>query len=52
MAHNGPEFFTKAVREWIVTVGGKTANIEPGPLLENGYCESFNFKLRNELLNG
>ena len=39
---NGPEFIAKAVREWIVAVGAKTAFIEPGSPWENGYCESFN----------
>jgi len=48
----GPEFIAKAVREWIVAVGAKTAFIEPGSPWENGYCESFNSKLRDELLNG
>ncbi|GAU83472.1 mobile element protein [Bosea sp. BIWAKO-01] len=49
---NGPEFAAKAVREWITAVGAKTAFIEPGSPWENGYCESFNSKLRDELLNG
>ena len=49
---NGPEFIAKAVREWISAVGAKTAFIEPGSPWENGYCESFNSKLRDELLNG
>jgi transposase InsO family protein len=40
------------VREWITAVGAKTAFIEPGSPWENGYCESFNAKLRDELLNG
>ena len=48
----GPEFVAKAVREWIAAVGAKTAYIEPGSPWENGYCESFNSKLRDELLNG
>ncbi len=47
----GPEFIAKAVREWIAAVGAKTAFIEPGSPWENGYCESFNSKLRDELLN-
>jgi transposase InsO family protein len=42
----------KAVRDWIAAVGAKTAFIEPGSPWENGYCESFNSKLRDELLNG
>jgi putative transposase len=49
---NGPEFIAKAVREWIVAVGARTAFIEPGSPWENGYCESFNARLRDELLNG
>jgi hypothetical protein len=49
---NGPEFIAQAVREWIAAVGAKTALIEPGSPWENGYCESFNSKLRDELLNG
>jgi putative transposase len=49
---NGPEFIAEAVREWIAAVGAKTAFIEPGSPWENGYCESFNSKLRDELLNG
>jgi putative transposase len=49
---NGPEFIAKAVREWITAVGARTAFIEPGSPWENGYCESFNSKLRDELLNG
>ena len=48
---NGPEFIAKAVRQWIAAVGAKTAYIEPGSPWENGYCESFNSKLRDELLN-
>jgi putative transposase len=49
---NGAEFVAKAVREWITAVGAKTAYIEPGSPWENGYCESFNSKLRDELLKG
>jgi transposase InsO family protein len=49
---NGPEFIAKAVRGWVDAVGAKTAFIEPGSPWENGYCESFNSKLRDELLNG
>ena len=49
---NGPEFVALALRDWIVAVGPKTAYIEPGSPWENGYCESFNGKLRDELLNG
>lgn len=49
---NGPEFVALALRDWIAAVGAKTAYIEPGSPWENGYCESFNGKLRDELLNG
>ena len=49
---NGPEFIAKVVRDWIAAVGARTAFIEPGSPWENGYCESFNSKLRDELLNG
>ena len=49
---NGPEFVAKAVQGWIAAVGAKTAYIEPGSPWENGYVESFNSKLRDELLNG
>jgi putative transposase len=48
---NGSEFTAKATREWIGSVGVKTAYIEPGSPWENGYNESFNGKLRDELLN-
>ena len=42
----------KAVRDWIAAVGAKTAYIEPGSPWENGYCESVNARLRDELLDG
>jgi transposase InsO family protein len=42
----------QAVRDWISAVGSKTAHIEPGSPWENGYVESFNARLRDELLNG
>ena len=48
---NGPEFTAKAVREWLGRIGVKTLFIEPGSPWENGYVESFNGKLRDELLN-
>jgi len=47
---NGPEFTAKKVREWLTKVGVKTLFIEPGSPWENGYCESFNGRLRDELL--
>ena len=49
---NGAEFTAKAVREWLARVGVQTLFIEPGSPWENGYVESFNGKLRDELLNG
>ena len=49
---NGPEFVAKTVQEWITAVGAKTAYIAPGSPWENGYIESFNARLRDELLNG
>ncbi|NOD65878.1 MULTISPECIES: IS3 family transposase [unclassified Ruegeria] len=49
---NGPEFIAQAVRDWIAAVGAQTAYIEPGSPWENGYCESFNGRFRDELLNG
>jgi putative transposase len=49
---NGPEFVAAAVRAWVAAVGAKTACIEPGSPWENGYIESFNARLRDELLNG
>jgi putative transposase len=49
---NGPEFTAKAVRGWLERLGVKTLFIEPGSPWENGYIESFNGKLRDELLNG
>ena len=47
---NGPEFIATALREWLGRLGTKTLYIEPGSPWENGYCESFNSKLRDELL--
>lgn len=48
---NGPEFVAEKVRSWIMAVGARTAFIEPGSPWENGYCEAFNARFRNELLN-
>jgi putative transposase len=48
---NGPEFTAKRVREWLQHVKVKTLFIEPGSPWENGYVESFNGKLRDELLD-
>jgi putative transposase len=49
---NGPEFIAEELRKWLGKVGTKTLYIEPGSPWENGYCESFNGKLRDEFLNG
>ncbi len=49
---NGSEFTAIAVREWLKRLGVKALFIEPGSPWENGYIESFNGKLRDELLNG
>ena len=46
---NGPEFTAKSVRKWLGRLGVKTLFIEPGSPWENGYIESFNCKLRDEL---
>ena len=48
---SGPEFTAKAIRNWLSRMGVKTLFIEPGSPWENGYIESFNGKLRDELLN-
>jgi len=49
---NGSEFTATPVREWLAKVGVKTLYIERGSPWENGYVESFNGRLRDELLNG
>ena len=49
---NGPEMVAKQLREWLARLGTQTLYITPGSPWENGYCESFNGKLRDELLNG
>ncbi len=48
---NGPEFTAKVIRRWLNRVGVKALFIEPGSPWENGCIESFNDKLRDELLN-
>jgi transposase InsO family protein len=48
---NGAKFTAKAVREWLSQLGVKTLYIEPGSPWENGYVESFNGELRDELLD-
>lgn len=49
---NGPEFIAIALREWLKKLEVQPLFIEPGSPWENGYCESFNGKMRYELLNG
>ena len=48
---NGGEFTAEVVRDWLKHLQVKTLYIEPGSPWENGYNESFNGKLRDELLN-
>ena len=48
---NGTEFTAREIRKWLGRLGVKTLFIEPGSPWENGYIESFNGKLRDELLN-
>jgi transposase InsO family protein len=48
---NGPEFTAREIRRWLARIGVKTLFIERGSPWENGYIESFNGKLRDELLN-
>jgi len=49
---NAPEFVARELRKWLGRLGTGTLYIEPGSPWENGYCESFNGKLRDECLNG
>ena len=51
-SENGPEFIAQKVRDWIAADGAKTDYIEPDSPWENGICESFNARFRDELLNG
>ena len=48
---NGPEFIAKGIRAWMAGAGLETLYIGPGAPWENGYAESFNSKVRDELLN-
>lgn len=48
---NGPEFISRAVKDWLTRVGAQTAYIEPGKPWQNGTEESFNGKFRDECLN-
>ena len=49
---NGAEFIALELQDWLKRLKVKTLYIEPGSPWENGYCESFNGKMRDELLNG
>ena len=51
-SNNGPEYTAKLLRNWMKAIGVEALFIEPGSPWENGYNESFNGKLRDELLNG
>ena len=46
-----PSYVAKDLRKWLADTGAKTLYIEPASSWENGYCESFNSKLRDEFLN-
>ncbi len=52
LRYYGPEFIVRKLRKWLKDVGDKTLYIEPGSPWENGYCESFNGKMRYLLLDG
>jgi transposase InsO family protein len=49
---NGPEFIARKLRTWLKQLGVGPLYIEPGSPWENGYCESFNGKMRYQLLDG
>ena len=49
---NVPEMVAEELRTWLQQMASKTAYITPGSHWENGYCESFNGRMRDELLNG
>jgi putative transposase len=49
---NGPEFVATILRDWLKSIGTETAYIEPGSPWQNGYCESFNGKFRDQFLDG
>jgi hypothetical protein len=51
-SYNGPEFVALALKKWLADFSVQTQYIEPGSPWENGYCESFNGKLRDKLLDG
>lgn len=47
---NGPEFISKAIKNWLASIGVEVLYIEPGSPWQNGVCESFNSRLRDEYL--
>jgi len=49
---NGPEMIARNLHRWLERLGAKTLCITPGSPWESGYCESFNGRVRDELLNG
>lgn len=49
---NGPEFVATALRDWLAKLRVRAEYIEPGSPWENGYIESFNVRVRDEMLNG
>ncbi len=49
---NGPEFISHALSNWAKEMGVTLYSIDPGSPWQNGKCESFNSRLRDELLNG
>lgn len=48
---NGPEFISTAIKEWLILIGVEVLYIEPGSPWQNGLCESFNSRLRDEYLH-
>lgn len=48
---NGSDFVAAELRQWLATTGSPTLYFEPASLWENGYCDGFNSKLRDEFLN-
>ncbi len=48
---NGPEFIAQATRQFLTTANVTTLFIDPGSPWQNGHCESFNSRFRDELLN-
>ncbi len=48
---NGPEFIAQATRRFLIEAKTQTLFVDPGSPWQNGYCESFNSRFRDELLN-